>query len=329
MSQIKIKVLKQGTPSDKVLSCAFFTMKSAYRVFNKYEYQLKVMIDKSRALKGFETRIYTDDTGSEISLAIAEKYSDVSVYHFDCPEFRDGMGHTGTFGTLVRFLPMFEEGLSTIFITDIDVDYQNNWFSNSLVKLASKYDVFAENRICYERRPWNAKRKYPFVAYRMIFNVTLPRRMLTHYITKLADGSYSDAISEVNEYNINGSKPKPRNDRFPYGMDEFFLNVILYEYIKRKDMKCLFRKEYEIGGWLTSDNSNLTEKEKKTIWKYHDNKNKPAKVPENIKQLYRKGIEHLQSLDAVKYRCFDEVLQLLDKFKNEMEHWFSISGKDL
>lgn len=329
MSQIKVKILKQGTPSDKVLSCAFFTMKSAYRGFNKYEYQLRNMIENSRVLKGFETRIYTDDTGADVAIQIAEKYADVSVYHFDCPEFRDTVGHIGTFGTLVRFLPMFEKGLSTVFITDIDVAYQNNWFSNSVIKLVSKYDVFAENRICYERRPWNTTRKYPFVAYRMIFNVTFPKRILTHYITKLADGSYADAVKNVNEYNINSSKPKPANDIFPYGMDEFFINMVLYEYIKRNNMKCLFRKEYELVGWLTSVHSNLTDKEKKIFWAYHDNKNKPKKMPENIKELYRKGIQHFQQLDPVRYKCFDEVLQLLDKFKDELEYWFEVDGKDI
>lgn len=329
MSQIKVKILKQGTPSDKVLSFAFFTMKSAYRSFNKYEHQLKQSIHDSRVLKGFETRIYTDDTGADIAISIAEKYSDVSVYHFDCPLFREGEGHVGTFGTLVRFLPMFEDGLSTVWISDIDVGYHADWFSNSLLKLVSKYDVFAENRICYERRPWNVGRKYPFVAHRMIFNVIFPRRMLTHYINKLADGSYADEIALINEYNISSSRPKSRNDRFPYGMDEYFLNVVLYEYIKRKDMRCLFRKDYEMGGWLTSSHSNLTEKEKKSVRTYHDNKNKPGTLPPHIKQLYKKGIQHFQQLDPMRFKCFDEVSELLDTFKGDMTAWFSVSGKDI
>jgi hypothetical protein len=324
MSQIKIKVLKQGTPSTKVLSFAFFTMKSAYRSFNKYEHQLKLSVHASRVLKGFETRIYTDDTGAEAALEIASKYSDVSVYHFDCPPFREGEGHTGTFGTLVRFLPMFEEGLETVWISDIDVNYQKDWFSNSLLKVVQDYDVFAENRICYERRPWNANKKFPFVAYRMIFNVVFPKRMLTHYINKLLDGSYAKVISDINDYNVR----KPRNDKFPYGMDEYFTNVVLYDYIKRKDMKCLFRKDYELTGWLTHEESGLTKREQDLVYKYNDGP-KTKEALEKIRPIYRKGIKLFQELDPTRFKCFDEVSHLLDKFKTEMVMWFAVTGKDL
>ena len=325
MSQINIKVLKQGTPSDKILSTSFFTMKSAYRSFDKYIRNLKRMIENSRGLKGFETRIYTDDTGADIALDAAEKYPDVSVYHFDCEPFREGEGHVGTFGTLVRFLPMFEEGLSTVFITDIDVD--KNWFSNSIVKRVSQYDIFAENRICYERKPWNSGKKHPFVAYRMIFNVTFPRRLLTHYITKLSNGSYKDEIAAVNEWNSSRKDYKPPNDIFPYGMDEYFLNTTLYEYIRSKDMKCLFRKYYELYRWLGSSYSNLTEKEIKIVW---NNVINPTKeTMDKARSVYRKGIQHFQQLDPDRYKCFGEVLQLLDKFKDEMVAWSSVSGKDI
>lgn len=323
MSQIKIRVLKQGTPSTKVLACAIFKMKSSYRDFGKYEHQLKTMIHNSRVLKGFETRIYTDNTAAEIAIKIAEKYSDVSVYHFDCDAFRDGEGHTGTFGTLVRFLPMFESGLETVFISDIDVNYQKNWFSNELVSFTSKYDLFAENRICYERRPWNVGKKYPFVAYRMIFHTIFPKRMLTHFITKLTDGAYSDVIDGINDYNIR----KTRNDIFPYGMDEYFINVVLYDYIKRKNMKCLFRKDYELSGWFNHEPSTLTEKERLFILDY--NKSPSEKRLPKIRELYRKGIQHFLEKDPTKFGCFKEVLDNLDRFKHGLELWFSVDGKDL
>jgi hypothetical protein len=320
MSQIKIRVLKQGSSSEHVISCAFFKMKSAYRDFGKYEHQLKTMIHNSRVLKGFETRIYTDDSAADIAIRIAEKYPDVSVYHFECEPFRDGVGHTGTFGTLVRFLPMFERGLKTVWISDVDVNYQHNWFTNDIVRLASKYDVFAENRICYERRPWNVGKKYPFVAYRMIFNVIFPKRMLTHFITRLMDGSYSDVIKGINDYNIR----KTRNDIFPYGMDEYFINVLVYDYIKRKNMKCLFRKDYELSGWFNHESSNLTEKDRQIVTEYNTTRSK--KLLPTIKQIYKRGIQYFVEKDPVKFGCFREVLESLD---SGLELWFEVDGKDI
>lgn len=322
MSQIKIKVLKQGIPSSRVISCVFFTMSSAYKDFSKYAYQLRLMLKNSRVVKGFETRIYTDDTGAEIAVHESEPYSHVSVYHFDCPAFREGKGHTGTFGTLVRFLPLFEEGLETVWISDIDVNYKKGWFSNDLVKLASRYDVFVENRICYERRPWNVGKKYPFVAYRLIFNVTFPKRMLTHYINKLIDGSYSKIIGEINDYNVR----KPRNDKFPYGMDEYFTNVVLYDYIKRKNMSCLVHKDYDLSGWFLHGDTQLNQREKDIIQKAvtHETKENIEKA----KTVYKKYIPIFISKDP-KLSCFKEVEDNLHHFKHELGLWFSVSGKDL
>jgi len=107
MSQIEIRVLKQGTATPKVYSVSFFTMKDAYRKFERYEQSLKSFCRLSDS-DGFCVRIYTDDSGSEIAMKVAEKYAHVSVYHFNCPPFREEVGHIGLFGTLIRFLPLFE-----------------------------------------------------------------------------------------------------------------------------------------------------------------------------------------------------------------------------
>ena len=324
MSQIKIKVLKQGKESDKVLSTSFFTMKSAYRSFDKYIRNLKLMIENSRVLKGFETRIYTDDTGSDIAIQIAEKYPDVSVYHFDCEPFREGEGHVGTFGTLVRFMPMVEKGLRTVWISDVDVNNEPHNFSNRLVEVVSQYDVFSENRVCYERKPWNFGKKHPFVAFRMIFNVTFPKRLLTHYITKLIDGSYKDAIQTVNDFNTR----KPPNEIFPYGMDEYFINSVIYEYVKKHDMKCLFRKKYDLSGWFEHDLPIITKTERDLVVKYETH---PAsrETLNKVKQIYKKGIQWFLEKDSVKYGCFREVLDKLDSFKDGLVEWIPVKGKNI
>jgi hypothetical protein len=319
MSQIKVKLLKQGTPSDKVLSCSFFTMKDSYKSFSKYAFFLKHMIEKSRDLTGFETRIYTDDTGSDIALKVAEKYENVSVYHFDCPAFREGDGHTGTFGTIVRFLPMFESGLKFVWISDIDVVRERNWFTDSFVSLASKYDLFSETRVCYNAKPWTFGHEYPFIAFRMTFTVTFPKRLLTHYLNMLIQGKLSEHMQIVNEYN---SRKTP-NQRFPYGMDEYFMNSVIHDYVKRNSMKCLFRKEYDLSGWFLHLESGLTKKDKDIISAYKEN---PTK--ENLKRVvpvYRKGIPMFEAKD----KCVLDVLQKLDSFKNEMVEWIEVSGKDI
>jgi hypothetical protein len=324
MSQIKIKILKQGKEFDKVLSCTFFTMRGAYRDFSKYIRNLEIMIENSRVLRGFETRIYTDDTGADIALQVAEKYPDVSVYHFDCPQFREGEGHVGTFGTLVRFLPMFEKELKTVWVSDIDVNTEPYNFSNRIVEVASNYDVFAENRVCYDRKPWNFGKKHAFVAYRMIFNITFPRRLLTHYINKLADGSLKQAIDQVNDYNTR----KPRNERFPYGMDEYFINGVIYDYVKKHDLTCLFRKKYDLSGWFEHGLPIITKEDRDLVVKYELSV-ASRETLKRVKQIYKKGIQWFLEKDPIKYGCFRETLEKLDSLKDGLEEWVVISGKDL
>lgn len=325
MSQIKVKILKQGTPSDKVLSCAYFIMpSSAYKDTSKYIDGLDNIIQQSRKLTGFETRIYVDNTTSEQTLELVKDYKNVSVYHYDCELFREGDGHVGTFGTLVRFLPMFEEGLKTVWVTDIDLAREtksNDWFTNKFVKLVSNYDVFGENFTCYNRKPWTVGQKYTFVAFRMVFNVTFPRRILTHYINQLANGYYNDIIEIVNDYNVR----KPRNERFPYGMDEFFVNGILYKYIKQHDMTCLFRKTHDIGHYFIWDSS-TTQKEKHVLMKY--DKTPTKELLQQVKPIYRKMIPIFIQKDQ-KYACMKETLESLDLFKDEMVDWIEVSGKDI
>ena len=91
MSQIEIKILKQGTEHKKVISACFFTMKDAYRNFERYITSLKIFlneVDKSRP--DFCVRIYTDDSAKDTLLELIEPYPQVSIYHFNFPPLREG-----------------------------------------------------------------------------------------------------------------------------------------------------------------------------------------------------------------------------------------------
>jgi hypothetical protein len=121
IQEIEITILKQGRPSKKVLSVSFYTMKDAYRRKEKYETNLKLFLKYKKTLKGFETRIYTDDSGKDFALEAAKNDPTVSVYHFNYPPLREEEGHVGVFGSLVRFLPFFEPGLEIVWESDIDI----------------------------------------------------------------------------------------------------------------------------------------------------------------------------------------------------------------
>jgi hypothetical protein len=310
MSQIEIKVLKQGRQSSHVLSTCFFTMSGAYRKVDVYKQNLKSFVDKRTSLSGFETRIYTDNTGKDFVLELVKDKEDVTVLQYDCPYFREGDGHTGTFGTIVRFLPLFEKGLETVWISDIDI--VDGFLNPDLVTLLkkNKCDLFIDSLICYERKPF-ANVDTPIVGYRFISTVTFPKQVLTHYLTKVINGDLDEFIQLLNDTN----ERKQPNPKFPYGMDEAFLNGPLYNNIRRHSLKALNHKSYNIPNFIVHNASNVLKKEIDLFRRYYQSPS-PA-VFRQVKQIYKKYLPEV----IPKYPCLQEFSDKLDTFTKNFEEW--------
>jgi hypothetical protein len=305
MSQIEITVLKQGTKHPNVISCSFFTMEDAYRPFGKYQVQLKRFLDRQvKQVSDFEIRIYTDDTGSEFALKVATD-PNVSVYHYNCPEFREGRGHVGTFGTLVRFLPLFEKHniawVADIDIPDFFVGQQNLDDINQ-----HKTDFKISCPVCYERKVYG--RKYTMVAGRFISKIQIPKRLLTSFIKHLVDGKYQKEIDLLNAANTR----KPPS-AFPYGVDELFLNWTVYDWMKRANYKVFVESDMMVTSMLTK-NIELPKKDEQLLDEYYRTSDK--KLLTKMKILYKKWIPQVLN----KYPCLQQFLDVLNdpkEFKND------------
>jgi hypothetical protein len=309
MSQIEIRILKQGLETTKVISCSFFTMRDAYRDVEKYETYLKNFCSMTR-VPGFCVRIYTDDSGKDTTLAIANKHQHVSVYHFNCPDFREEVGHVGTFGTLVRFLPLFEKDLEIVWVSDIDVP--SSWFSS-----VPKQDFNYKTNICYDRKVYG--RKYTILAGTMISRVQFPKQLLTKFLNNLAHDKYGDMIEKLNEANTR----KPPS-KIPYGIDELFTNTAIYNYLIRHNVSVSVEYSYITGferfltfsGKLTSDEISTL----KTYYKY----NIPGLFGK-VKKIFQKHLEW-----AVSERpCFKDILTLFPTFKTSFVKIYVLEGKEL
>jgi hypothetical protein len=312
MSQIKITVLKQGTPSRNVITCCLFTVGDAYRNFEQYIGNMKRFIIQTEHLKGFELRIYTDDTGKDIAMKVSEGVPRVTVLHYDCPPFREGRGHIGMFGTLVRFLPIFED-LDTVWSSDIDIPdrYLDQRILESVKK--TKVDFMLSTFVCYNEKVWG--RKYTILAGRFISRIQFPRALLTRYLNMYLEGKLGGLIEKINEQNIR----KPPS-LFPYGMDELFLNTSVYNWMKSHDLKVLTQVDYFTG--MFAFDLNLAP-EKKILNKYLWFPNQTNF--EKIKKMYEKYIP--QFIEA--HPCYNELLTLLPTFKHNFIKNTVIQGSDL
>jgi hypothetical protein len=268
-------------------------MSDAYRPVGQYVSNLKRFLDMVRNKTGFEIRIYTDDSGKEHVLKLAGP--DVSVYHYNYDPLREKVGHIGTFGTLVRFLPLFED-LEMVWITDIDVvDMDLPTFDTP---------IFYNEMVCYERKVYG--RKHTIVADKIISRVSFPISMLTGFINKLAGNMKSDidALNLSNKY-----KPK---SSVPYGIDELFLNTSIYNYLKRHRMSVTTSKNYLLNSGFYKK-ADLSASDEQFVNSYYRNPNRESF--RRLKDLYNKKILPL----VPEHSCLEELFEVLDELPYTMK----------
>jgi hypothetical protein len=315
MSQISIKVLKQGIKHSKIIACSFFTMNDAYRSFEKYQKHLKRFLGQVQQLTDFEVRIYTDDTGSDYALKVSQE-PNITVLHYDCPEFKEGSGHIGTFGTLVRFLPLFEKH-DIVWIADIDIPDFFVGQKNLDEMFEHNCDFKISSRICYDRKVYG--RKHTIEAGRFISTVQLPKRLLTTFITYLLKGKYQN---EINMLNADNTRKTPSH--FPYGIDELFLNWPVYEWIKKGEYKIFVETDMLVTQMLTK-NVKIPEKDEDVLLSFYYDPIKHQKLIPRMKEIYKKWIPLI--LD--KYPCLQTFLDKLHIFKNDFDEKLYIKSSEL
>ena len=294
MSQIEINILKQGLESKKLFSVSFFTMNDPYRDFSKYQKYLERFLEYTKKFPDFSVRIYTDDTGSDYALKVSQGNLQVSIYHFNCPQFKDGLGHIGVFGPIVRFLPLFEKH-DIVWISDIDV--RESFLDSSILK--KKFDFSISTFPCYFRKAFN--QKYTIVAHRIISRIQLPRMLLTRFLNRLSQGDLQDKIEQLNLENVG----KPRS-QVPYCTDELFLNTSLYTFLKKHDLKILIELDKILIGLIPGASKLLTEKEEKVFYKYSVDKSNPEKLREVFQNILFKYQEKYPCLKTISLNKLEE-----------------------
>jgi len=294
MIKIDLDILKQGTPSKQVLSCSFFTTKDSYREFAKYQSSLTDFLWQQKQISGFEVRIYTDNSGAEFALEASNIYSNVSVYHYNCLDYRDDKWHSGMFGTLCRLLPLFEE-LDLVWVSDIDIPQR--FLSPAILnQLDNGIPVYIDTRVCNTTRKFG--RQFPIILHKFISRLRFPNFLLSGFLDDLHQGREQRFIEYLNKNN----KTKPYS-RVPYGIDEYFMNTRIYEYLQSSGTKCLVGKDYLNRIIMQENVSDEHRLILKTYFLTHD-KNLFPKIKEIMKASLPGLIE--------KYPCCKETLDNLD-----------------
>jgi hypothetical protein len=316
MSQIEIKILKQGMQSNKILSVSFFTLQNPYRDFTKYQKYLERFYQYAKDLPDFEVRVYTDDTGKDFALKSSELQDQVSIYHFNCSSFREGSGHQGLFSSMIRFLPLFEKH-DTVWISDIDIP---EYFldKNLLTKMTTnKCDFLICPYSCYIRKSFN--QNYTIIAHRIISKIQLPKSIFTRFLNKLLEGKLNDEINYLNNENISTGKI---TYTVPYGIDELFLNTSVYKHLQTYKYKIQIETDLMVSpGLIPGVMKLLTDSEHLTLYRY--SRKRDPKYKEGALKILKK-IFHIISK---KYLCFKTLEEKIDQ--GIIEESFSIKSSEL
>jgi len=318
-SNLDITILKQADKqSKKVLSVSFFTMEDAYRIVEKYQHYLQKFLQQKKVLKGFETRIYTDDSGKEFALKAAKNDPTVSVYHFNYSPLREEVGHIGIFGMFPRFLPLFEPGLDIVWVSDIDIT--DSYLNPSLLtSMKVQHTTFSYmNYACYDTRIY--ARSYTILAGTIISMHTFPKHLFTKFINQLhhPTKSLQEIINVLNERLKKKGNP---SSKIPYGIDEAFLNTIVYNYLIKESISCLIRKDYEFAKTLLYDVR--TKEDDDAIYMYY--KHPTQQLFEKVKSMFKKKLP----LVINRHPCLQEFLSKMDSFKTSFVKTFVKTGKEL
>jgi len=219
-----------------LLSLSIFKIKGPYRPFEKYIRFLDRLLNHIYNNKtNFDIRVYFDDSCSKELKLIIDKYKNVEFYKFNYPPLRVGPYHNGTFGSLVRLLPIFENPtfLKTvndhvydyIWIDDIDIlpsaldlNFVNDYGIN-------KFNTIFLSIFCY-KRPWikdNYNMNFPLIT-----NIKLDPKIFNKFIDDLANNRFPEVIEQILKFRPDRYK-YDYPVRHPYGMDEYFTNYIIYD----------------------------------------------------------------------------------------------------
>jgi hypothetical protein len=243
---------------DILISTSLFMMKCPYKNFKQYYiepfYKWIVKIPKNSYV-----RLYVDESiidKLEFKELYDKKISNLEIvfYQFDdfyindtaydgsiCPKYEKYTtekasgytGHDGTFGSIVRLLPLYSEfrpqNIKYVWISDIDLAFKafNFKYINNLKKNKAFVSFFSKS--CYDK-PWvDIEIKYPIFGNRIIMDtkVKLNKKDFFDFLKDVRGNKYQNVYDEIAIYYKNKDREVKDVKWFPVGFDELFINKYL------------------------------------------------------------------------------------------------------
>jgi len=231
-----------------LLSTSFFYLEKSYKSSQRYIDGILKIIEFVEQNKYYVLRIYYDK-----SIFKNQKYTElfdkiktnnlVELCEYSCSQFvqsKQNPFHIGTFGTLLRFLPLFEKShWEVIYILDID-DANYGYiklYVDSLVSSDKKFYFY--NLEDYGKKylnQFNNKFGDAVIANIYVKNYRFDIKIFTNFLDWITKSNKLFAMIENLNKNSYAFKNSPKDIIQTYGLDEYFLNINLINTLNKKDI---------------------------------------------------------------------------------------------
>lgn len=231
-----------------LLISVLFKMPENYKSFDKYIRGLKVLIKHAKELD-FTPRVFIDNSIPKKIMKKIKKL-DIEYVKFECSAFlseKYPRCHKSTFGSMVRFFPMFDfpnNDADKVIISDLDItekfrpSYQYNDLVDSIEDV-EKYAIINNGSISSRY----IKDKYtirPYIIGNKVYNFKkMPNKIITDFLKTLREKVL---------YEMPYEKSKERcEDNICYGVDERFLNYEMVEGLYENNIPYYMEASYNIA----------------------------------------------------------------------------------
>lgn len=306
----------------KLFFLSLFKMKAGgYKNFNKYLNGIR-KLDQIAKDNDMEVRIFIDDTiNSDLEIKnMLQSLETVTLILYGCSDFLVDKHHVGLFGTLVRFFPLFKfpnNDAKVAFIVDADVverfmktqlDIYNAIKENKLTKkiyIAYGGNFFHINRNS-NKKIMHKGNEYIFpycVADRIIGFKKINPKPFLKFMARILLYMNGDNRPEkiLSNYYISPDKYKIKcENNICFGIDEFFLNQILFKYLLTHDKPFAYHDVFDMASFNYYKHPNSPELRK------HGEYN------EDYKNAFMKYMK-LVGLDKYSYKEIDEKIYTENK----------------
>lgn len=268
-----ISIIKEYNNRNKnIISISLFKIKNSHRKFEVYINGLNKMIEiKNKLLSNFSIVLFIDDSIYMDNYEFNKiKNMDVSIYHYDCPDFKNKEGvHEELFGMMIRYIPIFTKNFNSDIVIIMDADSPNLLYGakESLVSLykfkliKKKFFHYITGFASFIEIEWKRDDHIlPILGEKIITNLKLPSNLLYDYLNFLLTND-NKTHSKFNKQ-LFGKCLKLNTDntveinkckyvKYAYGIDEYFFNNNVINYLLINNIQITCFEHYSIYSLLT------------------------------------------------------------------------------